>query len=266
MAASAAAPPSGGAASPARGPAPRARAPAPAASREAVRGAARGWHGGTRRGSAPAAAAGARRGPAGSDRRPHRVLQLRRQRGCLPRRAGLGAETGGVGVARPVSAISPCCFLRAVAGSLPGGVRAEGQPGDFGSGGGVHRSPRRAGGDGVPGEEGVPSRVPRPPQHLPRPDRCKWPPRRCTCGQQSQLSPSCIFLCALVKNPVPVSSAVGWFLRGLSLVECVVSVNDELTVETSFQTEFPTAPTSAAFLFLGTTAVLFALLSDLPCS
>lgn len=92
MAARAAAPPSGGAASPARGPAPR--APAPAASREAVRGAARGWHGGTRRGSAPAAAAGARRGPAGSNRRPHRVLQLRRQRGCLPRRAGLGGETG----------------------------------------------------------------------------------------------------------------------------------------------------------------------------
>lgn len=177
-----------------------------------------------------------------------------------------GPKRGGVGVARPVSAISPCCFLRAVAGSLPGGVRAEGQPGDFGSGGGVHRSPRRAGGDGVPGEEGVPSGVPRPPQHLPRPDRCKWPPRRCTCGQQSQLSPCCIFLCALVKNPVPVSSAVGWFLRGLSLVECVVSVNDELTVETSFQTEFPTAPTSAALLFLGTTAVLFALLSDLPCS
>lgn len=154
--------------------------PAPAVSREAARG-RRGRHGGARRGSPSAAAAGTRGSPARPYRRPHRVLQLRRQRGRLPRRAGLrvkgwgtrGHSRWGLGDLRRASS-------GAVAGSLPAGTGAEEQPVVPGGDGGVHRPPRRAGGYGLPGEEGVPRREPRSPQHLPRQDRrkCPVPPAR----------------------------------------------------------------------------------------
>lgn len=87
-----------------------------------------------------------------------------------------GVNVGGWGVrgrALPVGSRRPSSGT--VAGFVPAGVRAEGQPSVAGGGGGVHLSPRRAGRDGLSGEESVPRRVPRPPQHLPRQDHRKWP-------------------------------------------------------------------------------------------
>lgn len=134
-----------------------------------------GGHGGghvSRAAPLATAAAAPQRGTARPARRPHRVLQLRHQRGGVPRPAGARGRAGsGLRSSRSGARALELALTRgrpSLAGHSPGGVGAEGQPRGAHRGGGRHLAARGAQGDAVPGGEGVPGRVPGAAQHLPR--------------------------------------------------------------------------------------------------
>lgn len=173
-----------------------------------------------------------------TSREPHRLRRRQRPRGGVRRDLpaahiesfnyaisegvyrALQVPGGGRGAASGDRAPEPALTRGrpSLAGHSAGGAGAEGRPRGAHRGGDRHLAARGAQGDAVPGGEGVPGRVPRAAQHLPR-----------AAHGELLRSRVCCLTSAAASSAFRVSPAWEVFLRAVSCLGCSAGRADSVS-------------------------------------